>query len=159
MSGITCATCESPLPNEHAGPCPPCGGTLANIAASIGDAISYEDSVQERRRGFANFAEAWLSDALQEPRRGVEHHARRREIMFAVCFVESYLYEFVRDHVYHGRYEVLSDYFPLDDQRGIRDRWKEVLKALFDGCLIRGVPEFCRDPSWQKFVALVRYRD
>ncbi len=74
-------------------------------------------------------------------------------------FAESYLFEFVRDHLFSGHYEALLEYFPHDDRRGIRDRWKEVLKELFEDSLIKAVPDFCRDPSWQRFVVLVKYRD
>jgi hypothetical protein len=45
------------------------------------------------------FAKEWFEDALHEAKTGIDHNARRREIVFAVCFAESYLFEWVRDQV------------------------------------------------------------
>ena len=36
-----------------------------------------------------SFAPEWFNDALTEARTGKDHHARRREILFAVCCAES----------------------------------------------------------------------
>ena len=47
----------------------------------------------------ASFARAWFSDALEEAGVVNDSDARRREIVFAVCFAESYLLEWVRDVV------------------------------------------------------------
>jgi hypothetical protein len=46
-----------------------------------------------------SFAAEWFNDALTEARAGKDHHARRREILFAVCCAESYLVEWIRDQV------------------------------------------------------------
>src|SRR5437763_1505475 len=58
-----------------------------------------------------SFAPEWFEDALHEARTGQEHHARRREIVFAVCFAESYLLEWVRDEVLKGDFPRLNRYF------------------------------------------------
>src|SRR5262245_31238247 len=43
---------------------------------------------------WGGFAIAWYADALKEARVGAgDHHERRREIVFAVCCAESYLWE------------------------------------------------------------------
>src|SRR5713101_4785635 len=77
---------------------------------------------------FYSFAPDWFEDALTEASRGQDHHARRREIIFAVCAVESYLVEWVRDEVLKRQFASLTSYFPSGDRRGITQRWKEVLK-------------------------------
>jgi len=84
-----------------------------------------------------NFAEDWFRDALHEARAGKDHNAQRREIIFAVCFLESYIFEWVRRTVGIG---AIDSYFPPkerfeDDPRYRRDlkkKWKEVPKELFE---------------------------
>jgi hypothetical protein len=85
-------------------------------------------------------------------------HARRREIVFAVCFVESYLFEWARDDVLNHEFAQLPTYFPLDDKRGIRDRWKEVLKALQADGRLNQLPSV-GDKNDEEWVRLVLYRD
>jgi hypothetical protein len=46
-----------------------------------------------------NFSEDWFSDALKEARSGTDFNARRREIIFAACFAESYLFEWTRRRI------------------------------------------------------------
>jgi hypothetical protein len=55
-----------------------------------------------------------------------------------------------------GHHKTLFDCFPRDDQRGIRGRRKQVLKKLLDDGLMRGIPDFGRDASWQGFFELVK---
>jgi hypothetical protein len=45
------------------------------------------------------FAPDWLRDARSEAMLLEDIDSRRREIVFAVCFIESYLFEWVRDDV------------------------------------------------------------
>jgi hypothetical protein len=47
----------------------------------------------------ASFAREWFNDAVHEARTGGDIQAKRREIVFAVSFAESYLFEWVRDQV------------------------------------------------------------
>ena len=77
-----------------------------------------------------SFAPEWYEDALNEARGGKDHHSRRREVVFAVCCIESYLFEWVRDDVLNREFSSLQNYFPDDHLRGIRERWKEVIKTL-----------------------------
>jgi hypothetical protein len=46
-----------------------------------------------------SFAPDWFEDALHEAKTGIDHNAQRREIVFAVCCAESYLFEWVRDEI------------------------------------------------------------
>lgn len=48
------------------------------------------------------YAEAWFKDAVEASIQPGPH-ARRREIVFSVCFVESYLFEWVCDEVIKGK--------------------------------------------------------
>jgi len=105
-----------------------------------------------------SFAPEWYQDALQEAEVGDDHGSRRREILFAVCCVESYLFEWVRDEVLNRDFKRLSTYFPQRDRRGIRERWKEVTGAVHDDGLIRGVPDL-GSLNWSEFTSLVEYRD
>src|SRR5919112_3743691 len=64
-----------------------------------------------------SFAPEWFEDALNEAKRGADHNARRREIVFAVCCAESYLFEWVRDEIIgksnmERLMKYLNKYFP-----------------------------------------------
>jgi len=105
-----------------------------------------------------SFAPEWFKDALSEARTGQDHNSLRREIVFAVCFVESYLFEWVRDEVLNRDFNELRKYFPPKDHQGIRERWKKVIKHLEDNDKIPKAPSFARS-DWCNFVKLVKYRD
>lgn len=104
------------------------------------------------------FAPEWFADAVHEARVASSHHARRREVVFAVCCVESYLVEWVGTQALDQDYSRLHAYFPVDDRTGIRDRWKEVIKALAADGTIRAAPTF-GDSTWGDFHRLVDVRD
>lgn len=84
-----------------------------------------------------NFAEDWFGDALHEARAGKDYNARRREIIFAVCFLESYIFEWARRTV---QIDEISRYFPQQPRqkydpryrRDLKCKWKEVPKELFE---------------------------
>jgi len=105
-----------------------------------------------------SFAPEWFKDALNEARTGSDHHSRRREILFAVCCVESYLFEWTRDEVLNRKFDELKKYFPYRDRQGIPDRWKKVIKDLKKDNRISKSPDF-KDERWQKFKKLVKYRN
>jgi hypothetical protein len=104
----------------------------------------------------AVFAPKWFEDAVRESAL-VGSDARRREVVFAVCFAESYLLEWVRRDVL-TKLDRLNDYFPPDRQRPMTDRWKEVPKRLYEDRQIRGHPDYGKS-FWEDFVRLVDYRN
>ena len=156
-------------------PCPKCGGTRRTIdervglGAAAGVAASSNITIVPKAVLAAteiliptlwisaNFAPIWFAEAVDEARRGVGRHPRRREIVFAVCFVESYLFEFVRDVALRGRFEDLPTYF-RQERVGICDRWKRVLKQLKENGKITAIPDFSAD-TFREFTKLVGYRD
>ncbi len=102
-----------------------------------------------------SFAPDWLMDARAEARKnGLS--SRRREIVFAVCFLESYLYEWLRDN-FLSRGKGFRTYLPPQFQ-GISERWKFVVKELYKEGLIHRAPDFGHE-DWHKFTELVRYRN
>jgi hypothetical protein len=103
----------------------------------------------------AVFAPKWFDDAAHEAA-SVGPDARRREIVFAVCFAESYLLEWVRRDVLKDLRR-LDDYFPPGDRRSVTDRWKEVPKQLHQDGLTRGHPDYGQR-FWADFMRLVDYR-
>lgn len=105
-----------------------------------------------------SFAPEWFKDALNEARTGSDHHSRRREIVFAVCCVESYLFEWTRDEVLNRNFDELDDYFPNKDNSGIKERWKGTIKLLKKNHRISESPDF-GDSCWQDFYNLVDYRN
>jgi len=106
----------------------------------------------------ATFAPAWFQDAQRESALpGID--ARRHEILFAVCFIESYLLEWTRDQPLKRDFKALANYLPLDDRRGIIDRWKAVTRALHSNGLIPAHPDYLHSSAWADFIKLVRFRD
>lgn len=105
-----------------------------------------------------SFAPEWFNDAWTEARTGTDHHARRREIIFAVCCAESYLVEWIRDEVLKRDFNRLNQFFPPGERRGVAEKWKEVPKALLDAGLIAAVPDLGRS-YWQDWLDLVDLRN
>ena len=46
----------------------------------------------------ANYSEDWYTDACAEVSNSANSNNKRREIVFAACFLESYIYEWVRNY-------------------------------------------------------------
>jgi hypothetical protein len=105
-----------------------------------------------------SFAPEWFNDALTEARTGKDHHARRREIIFAVCCAESYLVEWIRDEVLKGDFNRLNQFFPPGKWRGVVEKWKEVPKELLEAGILWAVPNLGRS-YWQDWLALVDLRN
>lgn len=107
----------------------------------------------------ATFAPGWFRDALEEAKGGNSRDARRREILFAVAALESYLFEWARDAVLKGDHSRLTDYFPPDDRAPLADKWKDVPKRLKADGLIQGTPDL-GGTLWRDFKeSLVEYRN
>lgn len=105
-----------------------------------------------------SFAPGWFYDALNEATTGKDHHARRREIVFAVCFAESYLVEWVRDEVLQRDFKELNQFFPPGKRRGVTEKWKEVPKSLHDVGLIKAAPDLSQR-YWKEWLDLVDMRN
>lgn len=104
-----------------------------------------------------SFASKWFKDALREARMS-DYDSRRREIIFAVCFAESYLVEWVRDEVLVRGFQKFNHYFPSDRKRGVCKKWKEIPKQLYCDGLIPKEPNY--DATyWDEFTVLVKYRN
>ena len=83
------------------------------------------------------FAREWYADALREARDRDGRHPRRREIVFAVCCVESYLVEWVLIEVLNRDFDQLAECFPGKkkpdpDGRtgGLFERFKRFLRCV-----------------------------
>lgn len=105
-----------------------------------------------------SLARDWFEDALKEARKGQGHDSRRREILFAVCCAESYIFEWVRDEVLNRQFNKLPKYFPPSKKRGVTEKWKDILKQLKFERLIPNRPNFGgqQGVEWK---TLVKYRD
>jgi hypothetical protein len=106
----------------------------------------------------ANLAGAWYQDTAGVAKVTDDTSARRHEIVFAVCTVESYLLEWVRDTVLARQYQRLGDYFTEKPKRGIRERWKRVIMDLHRDKHLSAIPSF-QTTVWRDFLRLVDYRD
>lgn len=105
-----------------------------------------------------SFAPEWFNDALNEARTGQDHHSRRREILFAVCAAESYVFEWVRDEVLRRDFDKLRKYFPPGKRRSVKKKWKKIPKELYEERQISNEPNW-GGTEWRNFLKLVRYRD
>ena len=92
----------------------------------------------------ANFAACWYHDALREAQGDDGENSTRREIVFATSYLESYIFEWVRQHWF----DRLNEYFPpskrsKDDplyQATLKDKWKLVPLELHRDGLLRVSP-------------------
>ncbi len=118
-------------------------------------------------KSYTYFAEEWFDDAVRESQKPTgDHNARRREIVFAVCFAESYLYEWVHDEVLpkgdYGKLLVkMGNLFPLNQHSSIVERWKKVTKDLRDDVDLPSIgdaPDFNK-VYWEEFRKLVHWRN
>jgi putative transcriptional regulator len=105
-----------------------------------------------------SFAPEWFADALREAQTGQDHHARRREIVFAVCCAESYLLEWVRDEVLNRDFQGLNRYFVPGKWQSVVDKWKDIPKQLCDDGLIPAIPNLGKS-YWEDWRKLVAYRN
>ena len=112
----------------------------------------------------ADFAPRWFEDALREANQpGFD--ARRREILFAVCCTESYLFEWVRDEVLERNDTEVQRYLPDLHKEGIKKRWKKIPKKLKEDkpTKVPNVPDYRPGTTggdiWQRFLQLVDFRD
>jgi hypothetical protein len=122
-------------------------------AASAGSAVSGPQVWLHQ-----TFAPKWFADMSDEATQP-GGDARRREIIFSVCFVESYLLEWTRDEPLNRDFGALDRYLPADDRKGIVDRWKRVTKRLLADDRIMAHPNYSRSAAWADFIKLVRFRD
>src|SRR4051812_27749577 len=100
--------------------CPRCGGPtrqrrVFRVSTATARAVALAPSII----AIGHFAPSWFADALHEARTGGDGdiHARRREILFAVCCAESYLYEWTYALLYAAGLEAhreIEIYFPSD---------------------------------------------
>ena len=105
-----------------------------------------------------SFAPEWYQDAINEAKTGKDHNARRREIVFAVNFAESYIVEWVRDDVLHRDFQRFRTCFPANVKYSAYNKWKEIPKLLRDNGLIPRVPDLNQSYR-EEFRKLVDYRD
>jgi hypothetical protein len=104
-----------------------------------------------------SFAPEWFADAEVEA--GLTgHRPRRREILFSVCAAESYIFEWVRDTALNHDFSLLATYFPPDSRRGVKEKFREIPKALHKDGRIKS-PLDCGGPEYADFYKLVDVRD
>jgi len=103
------------------------------------------------------YAAFWFKDALHEAKLD-DPDARRREIVFAVCVAESYLFEWVQGKVLCYDFSQINRYFPPRKHRNVTERWKEVLSELFNDGKIKAVPDWSK-PFWSDFSKLTTMRN
>ena len=104
----------------------------------------------------AHLAQSWFEDAFREAKTA-DVHARRREIVFAVCLAETYLFEWVRDEVVKGDVQGLNRYFVPGRFRRVEEKWKEIPKELTADLSIAQAPNQGH-ANWGDFLDVVAFR-
>ena len=107
---------------------------------------------------YQSFAKAWFKDALNEARHGIDMDSRRREIIFAVAFAESYLVEWVRDDILKKDFNKFNLYLPINKKLSAVDKWKEIPKQLCKDKLLQETPKL-KATFWVNWAKLIDYRD
>jgi hypothetical protein len=110
------------------------------------------------------YAQHWFEDTFNEAQKSKgDPNARRREILFAVCFAECYLYEWtfkvLQDHyrAYSPQVAILK-YYKQGVKHGVKRRWKEVPENLLADTIIAAVPHGGGKHSME-WDALINSRD
>ena len=84
--------------------------------------------------------------------------SRRREILFAVCAAESYIFEWVRDTVLHHDFSILNQYFPADAKRGVTNKLRDIPQKRYRDGRVHA-PLDCGGREFAEFKKLVAFRD
>jgi hypothetical protein len=122
------------------------GGTTLDETSPSGGPESIGE-VLARSTLTSSFARAWWEDARKEAVSSQGEGAKRREILFAVCYAESYLLEWVRDEALGGDIAKLDrflDEYEYEKKGSLLDKWKEVPKHLNE----RPYTEITYDPNY-----------
>lgn len=112
----------------------------------------------------SSWAQNWYEDALNEvvtAKTESDTNFVRREIIFAVCFAESYLLEWARDIAFRGNTDekiiLIKKYFRIEGYEGLTDRWKRIIKEICSKELKISPPNF-GESFWSEWVKLVDFR-
>ena len=105
----------------------------------------------------SSYAPEWFRDAEREAGQ-TGRESRRREILFAVCAAESYIFEWVRDDVLARNFTILAGYFPPGAKRGVKAKFREIPKQLASDGRVRAALN-CGGREFSDFRQLVDFRD
>jgi hypothetical protein len=130
------------------------------VAINVGEPVAVDFSGSLELWKYGTHARSWFADAQKQAALKDDQDARRREIVFAVCAVESYLLEWARDSVLKGDFRRLNHYFPADSKawKGVVGRWRTVVDHLYEDGNISGRPDWGHH-SWARFADLVNFRN
>ena len=101
-----------------------------------------------------NYARDWYQDALDEAHPGSGPDARRREILFATCFAESFIIEWARNKL---TVKPINSLIRKVDGCSLRKKWETVLQELHGGGKIKKCPRL--KPQLDRLAELVKYRN
>lgn len=78
----------------------------------------------------ANYSEDWYADACAEVNDNANRNNKRREIVFSACFLESYIYEWVRKCGANYTINFFNDTAKNADgkfyTKGLKNKWKYI---------------------------------
>jgi len=105
----------------------------------------------------SHFSDRWFADAREQSRLPGQD-ARRREILFAVCVAETYLFEWVLHEVFRDDWDGATKFFPESARRGVHEKWQEVPKELVADHRLPATPDL-GGPHGSDWLKLVGLRD
>ena len=115
----------------------------------------------------SSFAQDWLDDALMEAKKENSLANKRREFIYAVCFAESYIFEWVRDNIFSDRLYDLIDFFTHRVTKngiffkGVKAKWKTTIEQLYQDGKIRteNFVDEKQNSVWKDFCDLLDLRN
>lgn len=101
----------------------------------------------------ANFSDRWYLDLVGEAGGAAGQDSKRKEIVFAASFLESYIFEWARSVC---RLDGLNQYFPPNPRRfrTLTEKWAQVPAELFRDKVIATRPQL----DLSQLGTLVKYR-
>lgn len=111
---------------------------------------------------YSHYAEDWWTDACREvpasdADEGEIRHSMRRQIVFAVCALESWFFEWVRDDLL-GQVRRAAVIFTPPPKQNAGVRIRRIAKRLHREGELPNEPAF-DSPDWQELPRLIRHRD
>jgi hypothetical protein len=160
-----CSDCRAPIdesadPPGQRAPCPNCGSARRTVF------VSARSSSTSRASATATIYRRWAEDWWHDLTRATSEadgssrgarDAKRREIIAASAFIETYLYEFVHDRLWKGQSEPLTVIFPDDDRRDLTTRWNEAIRELHGRGLLAHRPDV-GGPHGEEWKRLLAFR-
>ena len=135
-------------------------GEGRTIKVQLHDTLGFSENLTHYV--YSSYGKRWWEDACGEvplvDDEDAARHVIRRQVVFVVCALESWFFEWVRDEV-PGDVNATAALFAEGKPEGITDRIKRVTKQLYDESDLIEEPDFDDTEAWQPLCGLVEHRN